>query len=1442
MKISKTKTTVLSLCLLALIGGTFAAESFRKTILPDLKHAVQHIGSIRILNENDEVARITSNNSKMVISSSTSGNFVLEQQENTNQINGWSSMSSILWWQDNALDAKASTVLAWSENENRSNYSLIWWGKRNKIEGQQLNIILWWVGNKILSGNYSTIVWWSENEIQGESSATIGKKNLIVWDRSVALGSWATVKADNTFLWTDKWATITESDVFAIISDHGMVVNTDSAHDFAQLTIGGSLIVGASENDQNIVCAWWEGKWVMKLVKKNEEQKCLCSCDGNQWYSLMWEWQCQWVCQESEEENGINEGAPKCGTMFSFLTDWDGKKYFQWSCETWNVISGSYHMIWASIYWACQNAGGEVVSCHSDMFKCGWSIPENASPNNNITPNSAYEYHLSSNLWEVCTYSCNEWYAWKDDTEKCQKICSTSMDLNGTQLCGVWTWTGNWNPTLTNSYTYLCVHNGTNYQCNGQCADWKIWVWKEQWCINSSTHNICGSEQNTCNFWATVKNQTTTETTYKWDCYSPNNTLLASCEKPKPWTNSKCNPGTNGCYNGTYSPWTATESQSYTYYCDSDICEWKCATGTVWNGGECVNPANTVLCTSNNQSLKDICNFGSTKISDRYDSQNYYWKCRVYTLEKECSYPVCNNPNYSRNGHYYNVSNLHEGQSTTISSTDWKCTATVSCWWWRTISIGNVDCPGEQYSCTWGIPANTNTHEWTPTANTARHYNASLSDPCSFNCKTNYTWNWTTSQCVANTTTGTCTWLPANATWAKNTFVRTWNGSAWIPSSVSPSCVTSSSSSVDCSFTCNTNYKCNTAKTACEVATTPQCTNLPDLAIANNSYTPSVNTPYTYSTNASEVCTYSCKANAHYVNGQWCICNSTFIQAWNECICPAGYHKEWTQCVKDYSCQWTEPTIYDSISHEEPTDNSTYRECVGEGYQSNLAACTYTCDSDDYTCQNGNCIKIPRASCTWPCGSTAHGYSLTCYKYSSVSCPDTCRSQSQTSTCYDWVWSDAFDPSYIFSNCSIANDCVDYPLTYQRDPNAIYAWCKYYKYGCHSYENRYKFIKCKDGYIYNAQRDECQLAPPSNNPCSSATVNGYNLSSGNHGDTQTATKTSSCSSSSQQFECNNWSWISKGNETTTQACNSNGGCNLGLTPTGKACTADRSGFTYKCGSCNCSKNCTPVTQYCDGGDCVENNKLLCYNWDTPGTCRNNYATSSSVIQSNWYYKRTCTLNDRTDSCQTPIPTSNCPSWSMIYAYDPIDVFTNSALSINQNWSHTISESIPKGVKKTTYRYQCVNDPDNRCIYAETPVCVTLINSDVTLTCSAGYVPNPSKTECVLEWWSCQPAFNDDWPSSSEEVVSYTACQYVNCSNLTTEFNCNDVTNWSYNRIIVWNHELHPWIRHPQIYWSCQWQEFEECPWPNFDETCHKCVHCCAWGENQGIIQPPQWQW
>ena len=522
-----------------LCSGVSVFAAADKNLSTSLKYAVQHIWKVNIIKDSSNVSgSIVSVDSMVKVNTN---NFVVSKNRSWNKIEWTSATSSILWWGKNVISSSEnSTVVAWWQNTVSAATSIVWWWVGNQIGVWSDNaVIIWWNSNSIAWWTSSSVVWWYRNRIEWEYSAVAWSNNSVIWDYSVALWSWSKVIANNSFLWSDGSSSsmLKTDDVFAVMSQNGVIVNGSESLPWVQLTISGSLIVGQNnENDVNIQCGNWEWAGSIKLVDKQSSttQKCLCTCNWENWNSLLWNWQCQGVCDGTSLTDSVN---PECWTWLTLLSWDDWKLNFLWTCLQWDPVEWSYYMIpWTNstgrINWACQWTNGVTEQC-SYKVNCLWDIPSNAHMNNSIIPNIDKEYRYGQNddNGVVCSFSCNDWYLWTWGI--CKQICNYASES-----CDVWTKTY---PSVswTKDYYYDCNYvykwNNTHYSCNMSCWTNQIRAWASSWCVNKDLACDESTTKYTCNLWIVDdESKGMTVEDFVWTCVDSRWGVVKYCSTPKP--------------------------------------------------------------------------------------------------------------------------------------------------------------------------------------------------------------------------------------------------------------------------------------------------------------------------------------------------------------------------------------------------------------------------------------------------------------------------------------------------------------------------------------------------------------------------------------------------------------------------------------------------------------------------------------------------------------------------------------------------------------------------------------------------------------------------------------------------------------------------------------------------------------------------------------------
>ncbi len=413
---------------------------------------------------------------------------------------------------------------------------------------------------------------------------------------------------------------------------------------------------------------------------------------------------------------------------------------------------------------------------------------------------------------------------------------------------------------------------------------------------------------------------------YEWNgttCAA--STHRGECE-PKPANTVWNDNGANGTFEQTWngSEWVPSSYPS-TFSKTPGTCNFKCASGSAWNGSSCDSAPTTVSdCTG----LPENAIWNTTSaIVQTYDGVS--WEpstVGVYDItpsQSECHF-ICK-PNY-----------------------DWTGSQCVP-------ATQQVECTGLPKNAEWNTAASItqtwNGSEWKPSTNSYYSTSASTTE-CRYKCKLNY--NWSDGECVAATRTVNCTTLPFGAQWnAVSSITQTWNGETWIPSNTTTYNTTQSSS--ECRYKCKTNYTWNSTQKECLADTqTSNCTNLPAGAKWNtystviqtwdgSSWQPSTNGVYNETASKYE-CRYIC--DTHYKwNNSKCVADTQIVACTD---LPANAH--WNT-VSKITQTW-------EGNSWQPSTTGAYNEVESS------KECRFICD-DTYHWNNSVCVPNTKLSnCT----------------------------------------------------------------------------------------------------------------------------------------------------------------------------------------------------------------------------------------------------------------------------------------------------------------------------------------------------------------------------------------------------------------------------------------------------------------------------------------------
>ena len=563
----------------------------------------------------------------------------------------------------------------------------------------------------------------------------------------------------------------------------------------------------------------------------------------------------------------------------------------------------------------------------------------------NWQPDTNGEYNENASTDE-CRFKCGEHYNWIASDSKCEaetqetncppKPANTVWNDNGANGKFIQTWDGSdWNPVVDSS-----VYSTTAEVCHYICeTDYHI-------------------EDNQCVF----------------------NTKIAECSA-KPANSSWNDNGAYGTFtqNWTGSTWTPADYQS-TYNKTAGICVFVCNQGYIWENSSCetaptqqancsAKPANTVwndngangrFTQTYDGSVWEPANYPASYSEAagtcRYKcAEHYTWnpatlKCDADTQQVDCSSKPENtvwNDN-GANGQFtqtwtgidWDPASYTSTYNTTAGVCRYKCDSTHT---WE-----NGSCINQKTSYCTGLPAEhaswntassitqnwSSSNGWQPST-TGTFNEAASTNRCYFKCDTHYSWNSSTSKCVADTQSANCTGLPTNAVWnTASSITQTWNGNTWTPSNVGTYNETPSSG--ECLFKCNSGY--HWENSACISNTrTANCT------WNGNSWTPSVVGIYNETPSSNE-CHFKCNSGYHRENSA-CISNT---RSANCTGLPAN--SVWNT-ASSITQNWS------SANGWQPTTTGTYSATPSTNQ------CYYKCASG-YTRENGSCINQKTANCT----------------------------------------------------------------------------------------------------------------------------------------------------------------------------------------------------------------------------------------------------------------------------------------------------------------------------------------------------------------------------------------------------------------------------------------------------------------------------------------------
>ena len=649
MKISK--TALLTLSWMFSVAGLWLMLVSAIDLKLDPSNAVQHMGMVKIISDTTTTTATLKENSDQLVWIETEYNFVLSKTwAEENKIYG-AKASSILWWRNNVISGtensrNGNVILGWSWNYIDWTYNVILWWEWNKIQGSKMHsTILWWRGN-IVKWSNSAIVWWSGNTVMWNQSVVAWSSTTVEWDNSVALWMNSHVGANNSFLWTD-WThggkTLVAKDVFAVVWGSGMVIGTNQAHRFAQLTLNGSLVMSAGID---LSCSS-DNAWTLKVVNMPTDSKiCLCSCDGSGWTSMFGLGPCLNAC------TNWTYNKPVCGDTVTKICSW-GMSMYSWECKTWKPLDWTWAYLVTKdneVHWSCQTDDGTVVSSCSAKVNnpdkiCWWCTGDEPGAYTdkwswNPWYNKEWEYITDPNIsLGACEWRCQENYERIGDTRSCQAY---SCQWNYPDWVTISTVapnnTTNWScaTDLTKACTYICP-------AGSQCNEAKNWCEKITYvCENLSSINTTNAH--------VVNGIWSSNTNVSWKLYGTDadaqwKVCSYACDSGYHLENNKCVKNTYACkntkptQNGWYifttdNPANASEEKNWTHVTDGtdqsslNACEFTCdlTKGYYYDTTKGTCERKTDRC--DNDNLWGCVIPSEAKNKDK-DTTKYIWNCAI---------------------------------------------------------------------------------------------------------------------------------------------------------------------------------------------------------------------------------------------------------------------------------------------------------------------------------------------------------------------------------------------------------------------------------------------------------------------------------------------------------------------------------------------------------------------------------------------------------------------------------------------------------------------------------------------------------------------------------------------------------------------------------------------------------------------------------------------
>ena len=655
-------------------------------------------------------------------------------------------------------------------------------------------------------------------------------------------------------------------------------------------------------------------------------------------------------------------------TVTKIMQTWDGSEWIPSNTGSYNSTASD-----SECYFKCNEHyswNGTICAAETQPANCT-GLPEHASWNsvseitqtwvgNGWAPSNAGTYNTSASTTE-CRFKCNENYSWNSSTSTCDADSQVSR-CTGLPEHASWntassinqTWNGNaWIPSNIGSFNT----EASSSECHFKCNEHYTWNPSNLECAaDTQSANCTGLPANAV--WNTVSSITQT-----WNGYA--------------WSPSKA---------GTYNEEASTAE-----------CRYKCDTDYHWENGNCIfNTKTNIACSEipENAQWNSVSEITQTWNGEEWipSAESEY---NEEESESECRF-ICNDER-----HYEDSTcalNTRTADCTGLpANAQWNTASTITQNWdgsaWTPTTTGSFSSTPSATECkfkcktnyTWdqetstckadskvsnctGLPTNA---EWNTVSTISQTWNGSSWQPsttgvfsatastmnCYFKCKTNYTWQASSSTCKADSKVSSCTGLADNAVWnTASSITQTWNGYNWSPSTEGT--YNEEASTTECRYRCADTYHWETSLffgSRCVSNTrTASCTGLPTGGVWNtassitqnwdgSAWTPS--TTGVYNTTASTTqCRYKCAQN----------------YTWNNSTCKANTKVSNCEGLPANAAWNTVSTITQTWNGSTwmPSTTGTYNETASD------TQCRYKCTSG-HLWNGSKCIKnVPARICT----------------------------------------------------------------------------------------------------------------------------------------------------------------------------------------------------------------------------------------------------------------------------------------------------------------------------------------------------------------------------------------------------------------------------------------------------------------------------------------------